>query len=136
MYSNLVLSGGAFRGLGLLGGIKYLEELNLIKYFKQYIGSSAGAIISFLLIIGYTSTDIKDIIYKVHGLYLQTKNKVSFQDINVLLHDLDEKKEDLKFSDLELIFRDFKTLFEKKGFVINWKALEKQNLDSSVKRVK
>ena len=35
---------------------------------------------------------IKDIIYKVHGLYLQTKNKVSFQDINVLLHDLDEKK--------------------------------------------
>ena len=35
---------------------------------------------------------IRDIIYKVHGLYLQTKNKVNFQDINVLLHDLDEKK--------------------------------------------
>ena len=35
---------------------------------------------------------IRDIIYKVHGLYLQTKNKVSFQDINVILHDLDEKK--------------------------------------------
>ena len=27
------------------------------------------------------------------------------------LHDLDEKKEDLKFSDLELIFKDLKTLF-------------------------
>ena len=35
---------------------------------------------------------IRDIIYKIHGLYLQTKNKVSFQDINVILHDLDEKK--------------------------------------------
>lgn len=35
---------------------------------------------------------LRDIIYKVHGLYLQSKNKVSFQDINVLLHDLDEKK--------------------------------------------
>ena len=35
---------------------------------------------------------LRDIIYNVHGLYLQTKNKVSFQDINVLLHDLDEKK--------------------------------------------
>lgn len=35
---------------------------------------------------------IRDIIYKVHGMYLQTKNKVSFQDINVVLHDLDEKK--------------------------------------------
>ena len=47
-------------------------------------------------------------------------------------HDLDEKKEDLKFSDLELIFRDFKTLFERKGFIINWKALEKQSLDETI----
>ena len=48
------------------------------------------------------------------------------------LHDLDEKKEDLKFSDLELIFRDFKTLFEKRGFIINWRALEKQSLDETI----
>ena len=47
-------------------------------------------------------------------------------------HDLDEKKEDLKFSDLELIFRDFKTLFERRGFIINWKALEKQSLDETI----
>ena len=47
-------------------------------------------------------------------------------------HDLDEKKEDLKFSDLELIFKDLKTLFEKKGFIINWKALEKQSLDEII----
>ena len=48
------------------------------------------------------------------------------------LHDLDEKKEDLKFSDLELIFKDFKTLFEKRGFVLNWRALEKQSLDETI----
>ena len=48
------------------------------------------------------------------------------------LHDLDEKKEDLKFSDLELIFKDLKTLFEKRGFIINWKALEKQSLDETI----
>ncbi len=47
-------------------------------------------------------------------------------------HDLDEKKEDLKFSDLELIFKDLKTLFEKKGFIINWRALEKQSLDEII----
>jgi hypothetical protein len=35
---------------------------------------------------------MRDIIYKIHGLYLQTKNKVNFQDVNVILHDLDEKK--------------------------------------------
>ena len=46
--------------------------------------------------------------------------------------DLDEKKENLKFSDLELIFKDLKNLFEKRGFVINWKALEKQSLDETI----
>jgi Lon protease-like protein len=33
---------------------------------------------------------------------------------------------------LELIFKDLKTLFEKRGFIINWKALEKQSLDETI----
>ena len=48
------------------------------------------------------------------------------------VHDLDNKKENLKFTDLELIFKDLKSLFEKKGFIINWKALEKQSLDETI----
>ena len=48
------------------------------------------------------------------------------------LNDLSEKKEDLKFSDLELIFKDLKSLFEKRGFIINWKSLEKQSLDETI----
>jgi len=48
------------------------------------------------------------------------------------VHDLDKKKENLKFTDLELIFKDLKSLFEKKGFIINWKALEKQSLDETI----
>ena len=47
-------------------------------------------------------------------------------------HYLDDKKEQLKFSDLELIFKDLKTLFEKRGFIINWKELEKQSLDETI----
>ena len=43
-----------------------------------------------------------------------------------------KKKIDLKFSDLELIFKDLKSLFEKRGFIINWKALEKQSLDETI----
>ena len=53
-------------------------------------------------------------------------------DFNDFVHDLEEKKEDLKFSDLELIFKDLKSLFEKKGFIINWKELEKQSLDETI----
>tara|TARA_Y100000591_G_C21639852_1_gene597272 strand:+ start:46 stop:690 length:645 start_codon:yes stop_codon:yes gene_type:complete len=48
------------------------------------------------------------------------------------LRDLDEKKETLQFSDLELIFKDLKSLFEKRGFIINWRALEKQSLDEII----
>jgi len=55
--------------------------------------------------------------------------EISFQDY---LHDLNDKKEELKFSDLELIFKDLKDLFEKRGFIINWKELEKQNLDETI----
>ena len=53
-------------------------------------------------------------------------------DFNDFVHDLEEKKEDLKFSDLELIFKDLKSLFEKRGFIINWKELEKQSLDETI----
>ena len=55
--------------------------------------------------------------------------KVNFQNY---YEDLQSKKEDLKFSDLEIIFKNFKTLFEKRGFVINWKGLEKQSLDETI----
>lgn len=58
MYYNLVLSGGALRAIALLGAIKYLEELNILKNIKQYVGTSAGSIISFLIIIGYSSNEI------------------------------------------------------------------------------
>jgi len=55
--------------------------------------------------------------------------EVNFKRFN---HDLDDKKEKLKFSDLELIFKDLKILFEKRGFIINWKELEKQSLDEII----
>ena len=47
-------------------------------------------------------------------------------------YDLENDKEKLNFSDLELIFKDLKSLFEKRGFVINWKALEKQSLSETI----
>ena len=46
--------------------------------------------------------------------------------------DLNPEKEQLKFSDLELIFKDLKILFEKKGYIINWKSLEKQDLNETI----
>ena len=53
-------------------------------------------------------------------------------DYNNFETDIENQKENIKFSDLELIFKDLKALFEKKGFIINWKALEKQSLNEII----
>ena len=45
---------------------------------------------------------------------------------------MNEEKEKLEFSDLELIFKDLRALFEKRGFIINWKSLEKQSLNEVI----
>jgi len=61
-YSNLALSGGAFKSIGLLGAVKYLEEIDILKDFKNYIGTSGGGLILFFLLIGYTSNEITNIL--------------------------------------------------------------------------
>ena len=53
-------------------------------------------------------------------------------DFKNFYQDLNDEREELKFIDLELIFKDLKSLFEKRGFVINWKELEKQSLDETI----
>ena len=65
---------------------------------------------------------------------VNSNNKYREYEVNFanFYHDLNEVKEELKFSDLELIFKNFKALFEKRGFVINWKELEKQSLDETI----
>jgi Lon protease-like protein len=92
-------------------------------------------------ITSFRETEDKRFIIELKGLIrfkilkeIKTSKKyreceVSFDNFN---HDLDDKKEDLKFSDLELIFKDLKSLFEKRGFIINWKELEKQSLDETI----
>jgi uncharacterized protein len=47
-------------------------------------------------------------------------------------NDINIKKEDIKFSDLEVFFIDLKKLFKKRGYVINWKEIEKQSLDQTI----
>lgn len=57
-YDTIVLSGGGIQGIMLLGSIQYLYDNFLINNIKNYIGTSCGAIISYLLIIGYTPVEI------------------------------------------------------------------------------
>ena len=70
-----------------------------------------------------------DIVKEIHSNKEYRECEISFKDFN---KDLEDKKEQIKFSDLELVFKDLKSLFEKRGFIINWKELEKQSLDEII----
>lgn len=56
--STLVLSGGAFDGITLLGSIHYILQLRSGKAFQSYYGTSVGSMISLLLSIGYTPLEL------------------------------------------------------------------------------
>ena len=66
----------------------------------------------------------------------EIKTEKKYRSLEILYddfyHDLNNDKEELKVSDLEILFKDLKSLFEKRGFIINWKALEKQSLDETI----
>ena len=78
--------------------------------------------------------DLKGLIrFKINNEILNNKKYREYEiNFDSYLHDLNDQKEELKFSDLKIIFKDLKTLFEKRGFIINWKALEKQSLDEII----
>jgi NTE family protein len=57
---NLVLSGGGLLGISYIGLFRYLEENHATKQIKTVIGSSAGAILGMLFIIGYSHSQIYD----------------------------------------------------------------------------
>ena len=114
---------------------KTIENIDNLKFPVLHKVGCLGKITSF------KETDDKRYLIDLKGVIrFEIKKEINSNkqyrefEINFdnFLGDLEEKKENLKFSDLELIFKDLKTLFERRGFIINWKALEKQSLDETI----
>ena len=55
--------------------------------------------------------------------------EISFEEYK---KDLIENFNEIKFTDLELIFKNLKSFFDKKGYLINWKELQKQSLNQTI----
>ena len=68
----------------------------------------------------------------INEILSDKKYRILEVDYEKFMKDLDKKKEDLKFSDLELIFKNLRSLFEKRGYIINWKSLQNQSLDETI----
>ena len=69
------------------------------------------------------------IVKEIKNNKLYRECEINFDEFN---EDTNLNKEKIKFSDLEIIFKDLKSLFEKKGYIINWKSLEQQNLNETI----
>ena len=57
-YDTLVLSGGSVKGFCLLGAIQALIDKGLFGGIKNFIGTSVGSIICYLICIGYSPIEI------------------------------------------------------------------------------
>ena len=72
------------------------------------------------------------IIKELETQNLYRKCQVDFKNFS---YDLNKKNEEIKFSDLELIFKNLKSFFIKQGYIIDWKELEKQSLDQIINKL-
>ena len=118
----------------LIGMIQPKKELKN-SYNQLYDVGCLGKITSFsetedgrYLIILNGLSRFK-IVEEIKNDKLYRECKISFEEFE---NDTNTNKENIKFSDLKLIFKDFKSFFEKRGFAINWNELEKQNLEQTI----
>ena len=109
---NIRESSSQLYDIGCLGKITSFSETKDGRYLIVLNGLSRFKIIEEL---------------KNDKLYRECK--ISFDEFQ---NDSVVSKEDIKFSDLKLIFKNFKSFFEKRGFAINWNELEKQSLEQTI----
>jgi NTE family protein len=91
---TLVLPGGMIKGVVILGVVAELEEIGLLDDVDTYVGTSVGAVIGFLLSIGYTSEEIlklviEDLIRDVQNAVIKSVQELGsrkfFMDNNFIL---------------------------------------------------
>jgi hypothetical protein len=92
-------------------------------------------------IISFNETDDGSYLIVINGIsrfkiLKEINNYKSYRECEISFdeysEDMKNNYNEIKFTDLELIFKNLKRLFEKKGYVINWKELQKQSLDQTI----
>ena len=59
-FSSIVIAGGASKIISVIGVAKFLEEENMIKHIKNFVGTSAGAVLCAFIAMGYSSNEMYD----------------------------------------------------------------------------
>lgn len=75
-YDTVILSGGAVKGFALMGALQFAMDQGALTGVQKYIGTSIGAILGYLMCIGYSPVEIMVIFCQTNWL-----NKLAHFDI-------------------------------------------------------
>lgn len=114
-YDTLILSGNSTNAIVTLGALQYLTDHGQIKDIKNYIGTSSGAILSLLLLLGYEPLEILSYIC-IEKVY---KNMDQFNISNMLLLG----KSLMNFEPIKTCLEQL--IIEKIGYMPTMKSIEK-----------
>lgn len=81
MIENLVFSGAGVKIYTFIGFIKALDEFDILKNIKSFIGTSSGSLIAALCVLDFKYKDIEDILLKINVSNLKsidTENIINF----------------------------------------------------------
>lgn len=68
---RIVFTGGGLRSLGHFGVLEVLQAKGLLKHVKEYVGVSAGALVGFSTMLGYTIEEMKKVVTEFDFTILQ-----------------------------------------------------------------
>jgi NTE family protein len=131
-YDTIVLSGASTKGFVILGSLQYLQDNDLLNNFQNIIGTSSGALIGYLLCIGYKPVEIL--------VYLSINNIVekipSFNIVSLIqgngatsFHTIYEGLEKMTIEKIGYLptLKDIKDNFNKKLIITTYNITEDRN---------
>lgn len=68
---RIVLTGGGLRSLSHFGALEVLQKRGLLKAVKEYVGVSAGALVGFCFVLGFTMEEMLKVVTEFDFSVLQ-----------------------------------------------------------------
>ena len=65
-FKNLVFEGGGVKGIAYVGALEILNDEGILKDIERVAGTSAGAMVAVLVGLGYTASEISEIMWNLN----------------------------------------------------------------------
>jgi predicted acylesterase/phospholipase RssA len=69
MIDTLIIGGGSIKTIASIGALDVLQKKGILDNINKFAGSSAGAVLVTLLVLGYTPNEINELIFSKIGNY-------------------------------------------------------------------